>query len=93
MHIITDNTPLVPERTAKACDFTDRLRELTSSVRLIELAVTAGMRESTDGDSGAIVLACRKLEAEIGELADMVLPAMTADEKAIIANALNGGRS
>ena len=44
-------------------------------------------------DGQAIVMACRKLISEIDELADMVLPEMSDEDKAAIAAALNGGRS
>jgi hypothetical protein len=35
---------------------------------------------------------CRKLRAEIEELADMVLPPMSDEEKAILADAMKRGR-
>jgi hypothetical protein len=38
MHIVTDNKPIASARTPRACDFTDRLRQLTHDVRMIELA-------------------------------------------------------
>ena len=88
------NEPICPVRTPAACDFTDRLRQLAHDVRVIELAVQAALNDNcNEGDCGAIAMACRKLESEIELLADIVLPAMSDKGKAVVAAALNGGRS
>ena len=45
MHVIADNSPLVPARTPKACDFTDRLRQLAYDVHVIELAIEGSISD------------------------------------------------
>jgi hypothetical protein len=60
-------------------------------VRLIELAAVSACKQADERE--AIVMACRKLTAEIDELADQVLPPMSDEDKAVIATALNGRRS
>ena len=92
MHVIVDNSPLVSERTPRACDFTDRLRGLNHDVLTIELTIQTACRFGDKEGGEAIVQQCRKLRAEIDELADMVLPEMTDEERAIIAAALEGRR-
>ena len=62
---------------------------LTYDVHMIELAIQASARIETHA-SESMIMACRKLIGEIDELADMVLPEMTDEEKAVIAAALNG---
>jgi len=44
MHVIVDNSPLVAERTPRACAFTDRLRGLNHDVLTIELAIQTACR-------------------------------------------------
>jgi hypothetical protein len=43
--MLQDNfQPIASERNATTCDFTDRLRQLTHDVRMIELAVAAACK-------------------------------------------------
>jgi len=80
-------TPIAAERKATTCDFTDRLHQLTHDVRLIELALEGFAEIPSDADREAVIFACRKLAAEIDELADQVLLPESAEVKAILAEA------
>ena len=69
------------ERTPVALDFADRVSSLKNDVRMIELAVETALKEvNDDEDRDAIVMACRKLQAEIDELTDQILPPMTEEQ-------------
>lgn len=77
--------PLCDTRSPEACDFVDRLWLVAKEVRVIELAV-AGMEGAGDDGREAIVLACRRLEAEIESMAEEVLPEMSSTDKALVAS-------
>ena len=70
------------ERTPFTLDFADRFRSLKNDVRMIELAVDMALKDAEEDDSTAIVMACRRLQADIDELADQVLPPLTEEQLA-----------
>jgi hypothetical protein len=82
-----ETKPIVSERTPQALDFTDQLHLLTFDVRLIELATGALRRDYNGGgnDIEAIIMACRRLEANIDVLRDKVLPPMPEEEQIRVA--------
>jgi hypothetical protein len=83
--------PIAPARTSAALDFAERLSGVKSSVRLIELAIASALEDANEHDRLAIVLGCRKLEAEIDELADELLPPMPKEEEERVTRILKGG--
>lgn len=90
MHVVSETKSIAPERTPEACDFADRLRLAAKEVHVIELAVEGA---GIDKDSlEAIVLACRKVRADLELMCDEVLPPMSEAEKAIIRDALKGSK-
>ena len=70
------------ERTPFTLDFADRVSSLKYDVRMIELAVDMALKDVDDDDRTAIVMACRRLQADIDELADQVLPPLTEEQLA-----------
>jgi len=60
---------IAAERTPEARDFADRLELLAKDVQLIELAVSGA--EDVEADLDCVVLALRKLRADIDELVDL----------------------
>jgi hypothetical protein len=62
---------------------------LGHDVVAIELAVTTACRDADPDRGEAIIQQLRKIHAKIDELAELVLPPLTDEEKALIAEALN----
>jgi hypothetical protein len=86
----TERKPIVSESTPEAADFTDRLGNLRYDVRMIELGVEA-LRQHYNGggnDIEAIIMACRRLEADVDMLADEILPPHSEEENERVAEIL-----
>jgi hypothetical protein len=86
----TEPKPIASARTPEALDFADRLTLVAKEVHLIELAVNGA--EDARVDHQCIVFALRKLAADIEELADMVLPPMSEEEKQRLDAIMKGSR-
>lgn len=84
LQAIADKKPIVSVRTPAALEFADRLRQLGVDIHLIALAVEAACKMGDDEDGAAIVLALRKLQGQIEELADQVLPPLTREQRKVL---------
>ena len=71
-------------RTPAALEFADRLRQLKADLHLVALAVEGACKVGVHEDGVAIAGALLKLQREVEELADQVLPPLTDEQQEMV---------
>jgi hypothetical protein len=71
-------------RTPEALEFADRLRQLKSDLHLVALAVECACKLGVQEDGVVITGALSKIQRELEELADQVLPPLSEEQQDVL---------